>query len=269
MITLIDGAVEKRLEDFGLFALKGHGHPMMPTFENKTKAIPGKSGLWNFGAEIGEKVHTLPIGIIENDRIELQRKLNDFAAFLFDSYGKPKLLKLIYDYEPDKFYTVRLAESITPDRITRTDAEIETVFLSEDPYKYSTVYSDEITWGSETITFGSFYLLGHENPSADMVITAAGDVGVTVIGQVIKPIITITGSATNLVITANDKNITVGTFTDKTWVIECDKYISYLNGTETMIDMGNFVLTTGDNTVSFAGTGINITVEIRFRDKWL
>lgn len=269
MITLIDGAIEKRLEDFGLFALKGHEHSITPELENKAQAIPGRPGLWHFGAEIGEKVHTLPIGIVENDRIELQRKLNDFVSFLFDGYGKPKLLKLIYDYEPDKFYTIRLAKSITPDRITRTDAENEVIFISEDPYKYSNVYSDEITWGSEVITFDSFYLLGHENPSADMSVTAPGNVMVSVIGQSIKPTIELSGSATNLVITANDKTITVGTFSNATWVIDCEHFISYKDGIENMLDMGNFILKSGDNAVSFAGDDINITLTIRFRDRWL
>lgn len=269
MITLIDGSVAKRLEDFGMVALMGHGHQVMPSFENRNKAIAGKFGLWHFGYEVNGKTHKIPIGIIEYDKVELQRKLNELASFLFDQSGGPKLIKLIYDYEPDKFYTARIDSNIVPSRKKSGITEIELSFISEDPYKYSNVFSDEVSWGSEVITFESMYLLGHDNPSANMTITAPKSVSVTVLGQAVKPIIEITGSATNLVIAANGKSISVGTFSDDIWTIECDKYISYQNGIEKMIDMGDFILTTGNNVISFAGSGINITVRVRFRDKWL
>lgn len=269
MITLIDGSVAKRLEDFGMVALMGHGHQVMPSFENRNKAIVGKFGLWNFGYEVNGKTHKIPIGIIEYDKVELQRKLNELASFLFDQSGGPKLIKLIYDYEPDKFYTVRIDSEIAPSRKKTGITEIELSFISEDPYKYSNVFFDEVLWGSEVITFGSMYFLGHDNPSADMTLTAPGTVSVTVLGQAVKPIIEITGSATDLVIAANGKSITVGTFVNDVWVIECEKYISYQNGVEKMMDMGNFILKSGDNTLTFTGSGIDLTVSVKFRDKWL
>jgi len=106
-----------RVEDFGLYIEEGHDHPPTPIFERKTMHIPGKEGVWDFGTEIKEKYLNLPLATQGRDRAELQRRLNAFVAFLFDEYGKPREIKLVYDYEPDKFYMVKVSEQFSPERI--------------------------------------------------------------------------------------------------------------------------------------------------------
>lgn len=268
MITMDNGIEQKRLSDFNLRALQAHVYPLTAEINHLTKAIARKIGAYRFGQEVGTKKYIIPVRLTENDELVAMEQMNNLNAFLFDGNYQARPLKLIFDSEPDKHIQAFVAGALNVSRdFIRNSFNLS--FVAFDPRKYSNVYNDDILWGSEIITFGSFYLLGHENPSANMSITEPKSVSVTVIGQAVKPTIEITGSATNLVITANGKAITVGTFTDDVWTIECDKYISYQNGVEKMIDMGNFILTTGNNAVSFAGTGIDITVSIKFRDKWL
>lgn len=260
--------IVKSLSEFGFIEVYGDTDPTTPEMSGKIVKVPGRDGLWNFGKEMNAKSVAIPLLCVENDPIVMQQRFDELNAFLFDEYGKPAVLKLMHDNWPDKYLMCEIAGQISPSRMYRVGS-FTLNFIAYDPYKYSNVYSDEITWGSEVITFGSTYLLGHDNPSADMVITAPGSVSVTVIGQAVKPIIEITGSATDLVIIANGKSITVGTFADDVWVIECDKYISYQNGVEKILDMGNFILKSGDNTLSFTGSCIDMTVSVKFRDKWL
>ena len=132
MLTL-DG---KRLSEFGLIPLQGHEHAMMPEIQRKTLNIPGRPGAWDFGVEIGERPFNIPIATIEHDRIKKQRKLTSFVAFLLDPYGQPREMKLVFDYEPDKHYMVKVSQMINPNRLVHA-ADFILPLVANDPYKYA------------------------------------------------------------------------------------------------------------------------------------
>ena len=104
MVTLDDIYTFK---DFGLIPLQGYQHPIISSLTDKTVKIPGVPGEYYFGTEIGTKSFSIPLGIIEQDKNILQQKLNKLVSFLFDQYGKPRLIKMVFSYEPDVDYMVR------------------------------------------------------------------------------------------------------------------------------------------------------------------
>jgi predicted phage tail component-like protein len=265
MITL-DGY---GLRSFGLSCEK-QNHPITPTFKSKTISIPGKAGLYDFGSEIQEREISFNIGAIDKDKIALQYKLRHFIAFLHDAYGKPRSIRLIFDYEPDKYYIVKISNRIEPDRVSRT-GKFTLQFTAYDPYTYSTVYADEILWGSNIITFISSYLLGHSGSDGLKTISAPTTLNIHVDGLAIKPVIEITGTATGLSLSVNGYNITLPSFVTSTWIVDCDKYSVLKNGVNAfgLVSLREFILLPGDNSVAVTGTGINVTMRIKQRDKYI
>jgi|SRR5699024_9151502 len=267
MITLDDNY---RLEDFGLIAEIGHGNPITPKIENKTIPIPGRAGLWDFGSEIKEKQISLPVACVGEDRIILQQNLNDFVAFLCDEYGKPRDMKVVFDYEPDKFYTAKLAGQLEPERIIHL-GRFALELVANDPYKYSRLYGDEVVWGSEEVTFQWHYLLGHDGDGASsgFKFTSAKTINVDVYGLAVQPVFEIEGTANNLKVTCGKYSFTLSNFTNAKWVIDFEKYIVYKNGQEQLLEgINDFYLMPGSNAVKVTGNNLNIDMKIKFRDKY-
>ncbi|MPW26264.1 hypothetical protein GC105_10740 [Alkalibaculum sp. M08DMB] len=268
MITLDD--TYRFEEDFGLQALIEHQNPIIPEISPKTIKIPSVPGLQDFGVELGTKPFLITLDVIESDPIELQRKLTDFVAFLFDQYGQPRSIKAVLDYEPDKFFMIKVNSTVTPQRMISV-SQFTLPFIAYDPLKYSTVYADEIMWGSEVLTFESHYLLGHEGTAGAVNITEPQIIDVTVVGLAVKPVIEITGSATSLVISANSYSITFPTFNNVSWIIDCEKYSVLKNSINAFdeVDLKDFILFRGINHVSITGSEIDVDLRIKYRDKYM
>lgn len=259
-----------RFEDFGLKALIEHENPMISEITPKTVKIPGVAGLYDFGIELGPKPFLITMDVIEYDRVESQRKLNDFVAFLFDQFGEPRAIKVVYDYEPDKFYMIKVNAMVTPQRMINV-SQFALPFIAYDPYKYSNVFADEIAWGSEVLTFQSSYYLGHEGTAGMVNITGPQTIDIYVEGLAIKPIIEITGSATDLVISANGYNILFEPFSNASFVIDCKTKTVLKDGVNGFNNakLRKFFLLRGNNQLSISGSDLNFDIRIKYRDKFM
>ena len=266
MITLDD---KYRLENFGLYVEEGHDYPATPNFHRKTMHIPGRPGYWDFGSEIRDKPFNIPLATQSKDRVELQWRLNNFVTFLFDEFGKPREFKLVYDYEPSKFYMVKVSDSFSPTRV-RPFSRFILPLVADNPYKYSKVYADEVTWGSEFITFESDYLLGHTNDFAGnpIKINNSRTVNITSSGLAVQPNIIIEGTANNLTLSANGHSFTLPNFSNEKWEIDFEKYLVSRNNEETMIEIRDFYLMPGDNEIIVTGSNIDVELQVKFRDKY-
>lgn len=264
MITL-DG---KSLSYFGLSCEKQY-NPLTPTFDLKSLHIPGAVGLYNFGTELKEKVFGFEVGAIERDKTLLQHKLSDFISFLLNEKGEPRPLKMVFDYDPDKYYTVALSEQINPERVLRT-GKFKLQLTAHDPRAYSVAYADEITWGSTEITFLSHYKLGHTGSASTVQITTPTILDVLIDGLALKPVIEISGSASGLSLSVNGYTITLPTFSSASWIIDCEKYTVMKNGASAFSEvfLRDFILLPGSNQIQITGTGINVTMRIKARDKY-
>lgn len=255
-------------EDFGLRGEYVHEHPLTPQIERKTLSIPGMAGEWDFGTEIGAKPFAFAVWGLEHDRTLLQSRMSSFASFLSDPFGKPRPVKLSFGYDAGKFYTVKLAAPISPERVANA-GRFTLAFVASDPHKYSGVLADEITWGSEVVTFAFDYLLGREGLGGAVTVTGPQTITVPVNGLAVQPIFEISGSATGLTISANGYSFKVPDFAGESWTVDFQRYTAFRNGQERMIDMRKFWLLPGDNAVKVAGSGINIEMRIKYRDKYM
>lgn len=267
MITLDDNY---KLEDFGVKALSVHQNPLTSDFNNKTVNIPGVPGRYDFGTEVDPKPFNITLEVVEKDKLLLQEKLNNFISFLVDDFGKPRPVKVIFNYEPDKFYTIKLNDQVDVDRIYSIGT-FDLSFIAYNPYKYSTFYSDEVSWGSEVITFGSFLPLGHEGTAGETTITSNTTLDLLVSGLAIKPLIKINGSGNDVKLSVNGYEINLPNFTNASWEIDCDNYEVFKDEIDMFseVELRDFILLPGNNSLNISGTNMNFDIDVVYRDKYM
>ncbi|GAB2561165.1 distal tail protein Dit [Gracilibacillus alcaliphilus] len=265
MILLDD---KYRPSNFGLVLEEGHSHPTTGKIVNKTTSIPGMPGRWNFGSEIQEKPFNLPFGTQGRDRNKLQQQLNDFVSFLFNEHGRPRLFKLVYDYEPDKYYMVQVSDQFDPERV-RPFARFNLPLVANDPHKYLIVDSDEITWGSTEVVFNSTSIpfghlgIGIQQITQPQTITFQG------LGLAVIPKITISGNARGLILRANDKSMSFPNFNNETWIIDGTDFTVKRNGVDVFLDNIDFLeFFKGENELQISGNNLNFSLSVKFKDKF-
>lgn len=263
----IDGV---RLADIGVHVLAPSQEPMVPILRNQVLTVPERHGSYDFGAYLGERNLDIACGF--NNQASLgdsQRLIRDLTRLLFDNYGRPKTVEVIYDYEPDIFYMARLSSTVPLERIVRA-GKFTLPMIAYDPFAYSAVASDELTWGSEVISFEYQYLLGHDELGRHA-INENTDIDLYVGGLAVSPIIEISGSANRMTITNGVYRITLPSFKDSNWTIDCEKYTVTKNGKNEfgLVDLREFYLLPGNNKVEFRGTGIDVELLIKYRDKFV
>src|SRR5699024_1773122 len=140
-------------------ALLSTDEPATPSLRNMSVSVPGRHGAYDFGAYLGERVFKLDVVFRRQSYSDLKRQIRTFNRRFFDEWGRPKTVSLRYGEEVDKYYIVRLTSEIPIDRTAeRGYASVQ--LTAFDPYAYSRVNANEVTWGSEVVTFEWNYLLG-------------------------------------------------------------------------------------------------------------
>lgn len=258
------------IKELGMFVLQeGNTHPS-PTFENKTVKVPGRIGEYHFGSEVGSRPHTIALGVIDPDVIESQARVRKFFELVLDEYGKPKPVKMVYEYEPDKYYTVYVDGSFIPERM-RGYINGPINLVAYDPIAYSIVRADEVTWGSEDITFESTaYTLGHTGAPSKMRITGPITLNCEVIGNAVQPIIDIRGNADNLNLSVGNQSFSIGSFTDTEWTIEGKSFTVIKNGQNVFDELeGDFLwFKKGVNELVVDGSNIDIDLTVTYHDEF-
>ena len=266
MITL-DGYT---LDYFGLIAQTGHENGLAPTVD-RILPIALMDGAHDFGSDNGPRPFNLPLAWArELTRIELQSKIRIFTAFLYDSRGKARNIELRFDYESDKYYTVRYVGSVTPERLFSM-AFFTLPLIAFDPYAYSNETNNEVTWGSQVITFNSDYLMGHEGGET-VTIISNDSYNVVLSGfQSLRPTINLDGVGTNVTIQTNGKSFTIAALGGSAWGINGQRYQVSKDGSNALNEYsGDFLeLFKGDNEVTITGSSMNFTLQVTFRDKYL
>ncbi|MCC1486754.1 phage tail family protein [Bacillus tropicus] len=269
MSLTIDG---KTLNKLGLALLPGHEHPAAPSTRDYTVGIPGMPGAYDFGADLEPRPFTLPLLVKpQANEYLLAKKIRGIMQTFFDSYGKPKTVKLIYDYEPDKYYKVRYSGSLDTTRY-KTMANLVFPLTAFDPHAYSVTEStDDIFWRTD-IPFTSDIPFGIQ-PS-QYTITSPQTVNIDNLGfLVVRPVIEITGNATDLTLTMNREGFSFGSFTNASFLIDGKTYTAIKNGQNFLSELkGNLEkieLIPGKNAVKIGGTNLNINIAIKFHAKYM
>lgn len=274
MSLTIDG---KPLNQLGLALLPGFQHPAAPPIRDYTVSIPGRPGAYYFGSDIDPMEFNLPLIIKpQEDRFLLTAAIRKMVAAFIDPYGKPRKVKIIYDYEPDKYYLAQYSGSLPIDRYFRM-GKFELPLIAYDPHAYSTVSNNDITWGSENITFENIsYTYGHAGGGQVERVNSPKTYSVFVSGLVQTPIITVSGSGMNVIISANGKSFSLGSFSNTEWIIDGNTWTVLKNGGNGLSDYNKnypdgqwLEFLPGENKVSISGSNLDFKIQVKFREKFM
>lgn len=250
---------------------QNNSSPLLVNGYDYTTRLPGRAGQLNFGDDPAPIPFSLRLFTVQKDAFDLQVSIRKLKAIFYDQFGRKKIVKLRYAYEPDRYYNVRLNGDVDIERLLAVSGRGEIPLICDEGYAESIVSSEEVLWGSEEITFASTaYTYGHLAGGLSSTFTTAGTTTVEVVGNAVRPIIRVDGSGTNVTITLGGHTLNLGTFTNAEWIIDLKEYVILKNGVRNMIS-GNWVLmylAPGTNTITVAGTGLNIEVTFEFKDIW-
>lgn len=269
MSLTIDG---KHISELNLQLLRDHQNPATPSTRDNVMTIPGMHGAYDFGASLGVREFNLPVHLKLKDEYEtLSTAIRKVMAVFIDPYGKPKTVKLIFDYEPDKYYMVRYSGNIPINRLFSM-GKFELPLTAYDPHAYSIVDSTEdVLWGDDIpfmsdITFG----IGANSYT----VTTPQTLNIDNFGsQVVRPIVEITGSATSLTLTIKGESFSIGTFTNSTILIDAERYAAMKNGQNFLFQLqGNLEkleFMPGANAIQIGGSNLNINIAFKYRAKYI
>ncbi|MBO0961439.1 phage tail family protein [Neobacillus sp. MM2021_6] len=254
-MILLDGFP---ISKWGLQIQQEHDHPAVPDLRRKTMTIPGMDGEWDFGSESGPKPFNFPLGFIEYDMYEKQRRLNEFVAFLFDHYGKPREMKLSFDYEPDKYYRVKIANGFTPRRI-HGFAFFDLPLIASKPRKNFIVPSDEIIMDSDIPVMSD---LLWDTGFSNRKIFSPQSFEIINNGTIVIPFsFRMEGSGDNIAFSTNGKTMTFSSFTNKTYEIT-ENYTVKVNGVTNLTSTNGVFLELfpGVNTITVEGSNLDLII---------
>jgi predicted phage tail component-like protein len=191
----IDGVhIEK---DLGLHLLADSDETMMPDTRQDTLTVPGRHGAYIFDSYL-EPRRFFPYILIPSQATlnDVQKIVRQVSSLLVDEYGSPKDVKLIYDYEPEKYYIARFTGYIAIDRVAKT-GRFPIPFLAYDPFAYASMTAfdsdesqeydtgiqydsglmykntDSFNWTVQRQTYGAF---NHSSTATEPIITITGKV---------------------------------------------------------------------------------------------
>ncbi|OJD66204.1 phage tail protein [Bacillus sp. N35-10-4] len=270
MSLTIDG---KPLKQLDLALLPGFQHPAAPPVRDYTVSIPGRPGAYYFGSDIDPLEFNLPLIIKpQEDRYKLATAIRKMVTAFIDPYGKPKEVKLIYDYEPDKYYLARYSGSMPIERYLRM-GKFELPMIAYDPHAYSVMKStDKITWGTR-IPYATQIAFSYKAGQSIYNVNSPQSLLINNIGSlVVRPVIEIIGKAIGLTLTINGESFSFGDLNSETLLIDAESYTVIKQGKNYLFNTtGNLEkleLFPGKNTAKIGGENLNIKITFNFRGKY-
>lgn len=253
------------------FMCDEHENPLLQSMRNVELSIPQHHGAYDYGANLDPITFAIPLNIYEDNAILLQREIRNLKKHFLDGNGKPKTVKLRFDYEPDKYYNVRLYQGVPVTRELGEIADFVLPLICYEGHAWSVVRNNEVTWGSRLLTFSSPYTFGHMGDGAKT-FTAPGSTVFTLAGNNLKPVLHVAGSGTNVTISWGGKTLSLGTFTNSTWIIDLEELEVSQGGMNAVHiikgDWLNMELQRGDNQINVNGSGLNLTIRAEYRDRY-
>lgn len=264
-------------DQFGIIA-KSANRPLIPSMVKNELVIPGKNGTYDFGLNTYEnRVITVNVSYISSDINELRLMSREISDWLSQTSYK----ELIFDDEPDKFYSSKIY----------SDTSLETFFrlgkanisFECQPLAQSVITSAEDIMLGDSIPLGSEITLQSGIDFIITILTAESSKSDTIsydgtrkvgIGSQEGAYFTITAVGTFSVfgITLNGKTFTyTESVASQTITIDMVNATVKNGSTNKMSKMtGNFLeLIPGDNTISITKTGGDVTFTVDFRNQYI
>jgi predicted phage tail component-like protein len=253
--------------DLGLHILAGSDETMMPETRQDTLTIPDRHGAIVFDSYL-EPRRLFPQILIPSQATlnDVQGIVRQVSSLLVDEYGKPKDVKVIYDYEPDKYYIARLTGYISVDRIAKAGIFLIPLY-AYDPMAQFIVEAHEIDWDSD-VPIDADVLI--DTGVGVHAITSPVTLDIALSGtNALKFNYTIEGSGDNVTLSANGKTFSLGSFTNATWEVKGKEFNVFKDGAYVMPDTNFIELLPGNNLVTITGTNLNFTLTEKNRYEYV
>ncbi|MBP1992552.1 phage tail domain-containing protein [Paenibacillus eucommiae] len=260
------------IADYGLIMQPGHDHPLAPATIDRSQKIQGRNGLLDWGSDIGERAFSFPLAWAqEPNRHTLQQKIEAFTSVIFDGYGKPRDIQLVFDYETDVAYTARYKGAVSTER-TFNLAFFSLPMVAHDPLRYSlaTLGGGDIILNSDIILERDIKLDGDDYSFS---ISAPTTVDVNNFGTMNAfPTIKVVGSFSTFSLSTGGKTLVYSeSLSNNTLLIDTKRMTCKIGSTNKLNKLsGSWLdLARGVNQISISGTGLNCSVSFIFRPSFL
>lgn len=260
-----------RLQDLGIAVQLSSSEPALPSIRNQSIVVPNRHGVFDYGGWLGARQFTLDCVLLRRESYaDIKRGIRKLVKLLIDDWGRPKTVKLRFGDNLNVFYNARLTAGVPVERIANLGM-FSLTFTAFDPVAYSNVTNDEIVWGSTDIYFTANYPLGHIGGNATHRITGNTSFTTYVDGDALRAVMSISGSATSVTISANGKSLKLDAFNNAIIDIDGENYAVSQNGTNSLALMsGDFIeLLPGENTINVTGNGMNFDLTLKYRDRYV
>lgn len=259
------------LGELNLYMLRDHENPLMAGMRERIVAIPNRPGAYDYGADLEPISFKLPLGFIRKNGTEIQQTVRDIKKLLIDGNGKPKTFKLIFGYESDKYYNVRFTGEIPIERILGQVGTFNLSLICHEGHAWSTLSNQDVFWGSEHIYFSNnTYTFGH-SASAPDITGNGGEFNVVVVGDNVRPVITLVGVGNNVAVAWDGKLFSIGTISG-TVIVDLHEYVVLRNGTFALStisgDWLSMHLTHGSTNINVTGSDLDLTINVEFHDRF-
>lgn len=249
----------------------GHENPLLADGVERLVSIPGRPGQLSFGGDAGPIPFSIPMTTIQRSPIDLQSKVRLMKLLFLDDFGRKKIVKLTFGYEPDKYYNVRYSGDVPIDRVFSRIGQFTLPLICDDGHALSVVKSSDVTWGDEKITFyNEDYTYGHSS-SSPQIVGDGESFTVTVVGGAVRPLITVTGTGSNVTIGWDGKSFGLGDVNGIV-LIDLHEYVVLRDGVYALHtikgDWLNMHLSPGETNIEVTGNGLDLSINFDFRDRF-
>lgn len=259
------------LEDLipGYRTLSVSGREVISTDINsfKVNIQPGK---WVSTTTLPERVLRVRFQLRSDSPYNLMRlwvKLNK-ALSSSDFHGvQSQNVPIWFNDDPEVvYYGMKYEMDLPPEGVLFLTSTFS-IFCS-DPTKYSKSMANDVRWGSKVIEFRAPYLLGDRGSGADsLMINSNTDLPTFIDGEPVRPEITLSGEAKDLILSCNGQAIRVGTFSGSV-KIDTSLMVIYRNGVEGIPDMDDFWLNP-NSSLRITGSSMNFTITLDYRRAYI
>lgn len=259
----------KTARQLGMRMLRTSQRPILPGTVDRTLAIAGRNGMYDFGADLGARQFYMDCAILRTSPAALQQASSELATHLVDAYGKPRTLELIFDLQPDRKYYVRFSGGgLNIERIVGL-GRFTIPFIAFDPRAHSITDSEDIILDSDFFLDSEIRL----DDTWEFTVRGPGQYEINNWGsQMNFPEIIVTGIFTALSITANGKTFGYNTaISSQTLVIDGERKTVRVGNTNMLANMtGDFVeLLPGINNITIGGAGLYCSVSFIYRPTYI
>lgn len=258
----------KTPRELGMRVLRESQRPIAPSTVDNLVTVPYMHGAYDFGAYLAPRQLTLECALVAKNSIELQQLISALARFLIGADGRPKTMPIIFRSQPDRWYMARYSGDLQINRVVGLGT-FTLPFTAYDPFAYSTYESIDINVDNENINVDSdisvdtAYAFNVSSPST-LSVTNNGN-------QNVEPVIQVTGSFNYLSITLGGVEFIYKVPMSGTLLIDFKRKTAMLGSTNALHNTNARFgkLPAGVSQVVVSGTGLNISMSIVFRNKFI